>query len=87
MRLLSADALCVVSLVVSCSRSPLFHSSNTEPVIPIHYDTAHSTAHVDDTLGGSALSGINAGLNWEGAISHATKRGIQQTSVTREGTS
>ena len=28
----------------------------------IHYDTAHSTAHVDDTLGGSPLSGKSTRL-------------------------
>ena len=53
----------VASLVVWCSRSPLF-IIKTEPVIPIHYGTAHSTAHVDDTLGGSALSGM-ATLRWK----------------------
>ena len=57
---LSADALCVVSLSChsSCGvRDHLSFIHQTEPVIPIHYDTAHSTAHVNDTLGGSALSG------------------------------
>ena len=45
-------------------RDHLSFIHQTEPIILIHYDTAHSTAHVDDTLGaadaGSALSGMAA---------------------------